>query len=250
MAIHWSILLASGLASFVEFVEALTIVLAVGAIRGWKSAFSGAIAAAIVLAIVVLIFGPSLSTFDGSLFKIIIGGLLLLFGLRWLRKAILRGAGVLKLHDEADAYDKEVKILEQAPKAQGFDFGASLVAFNGVFIEGVEVIFIVLAVGGARKEIGQAALGATIAAILVIGLGIIARKPLTMIPENLLKFAVGCLVSSFGSLWVGEGLSVKWAGGDFSLLALTCFYLLIGIVGVFLVRSIREKSTNEARSVN
>ena len=247
MVIHWPILLASGLASFVEFVEALTIVLAVGVVRGWKAAFIGAFVAFIVLSILVLIFGKSLLSFEGSIFKVIIGVLLLLFGLRWLRKAILRSAGIIKLHDEEEIYNKEVKLLAETQSTKGLDIGAALIAFNGVFIEGVEVIFIVIAVGGAQKQIGQASLGATIAAILVICLGVIARHPLTKIPENVLKFAVACLVSSFGTFWIGEGLNVPWTGGDFSLLLLTCFYLLVGLVGVNLAKVAKGPSLRKSR---
>ncbi|MBV9848995.1 MAG: TMEM165/GDT1 family protein [Armatimonadetes bacterium] len=239
MTFAWPTVLAAFLASLVEFVEALTIVLAVGAVRGWRSAWAGTVAAALLLAVLVALFGPSLAHLDMPLFKMIVGTLLLLFGLRWLRKAILRAAGVLALHDEEKEYAETAAALRQgaASPASGLDFGAAAAAFNGVFIEGVEVVFIVLAVGAAgHKTLLPAVLGAAAAAALVVVLGLIARHPLSNIPENALKLAVGVLVSAFGTFWAGEGLGLAWPGGDWATVALSLGYLAVAGLGVLLAR--------------
>jgi uncharacterized membrane protein len=246
MSFAWPTVLAAFLASMVEFVEALTIVLAVGAVRGWRSAWAGAVAAALLLAVLIAIFGPGLTHFDVPLFKVIIGTMLLLFGLRWLRKAILRASGVVALHDEDKIYARETEALRQSPGTTSgtIDIGAATAAFNGVFIEGAEVIFIVLAVGaaGGPAKLLDAVLGAAAAAVIVVFLGLIARKPLSQIPENALKFVVGILVSAFGTLWTGEGLGLVWPGGDWATVVLSLSYLVIACVGVLLTRRpAREK---------
>lgn len=237
----WPTLLAAFLASLVEFVEALTIVLAVGATRGWRAALGGTLAAALLLAVLVGLFGPQLAHFNVPAFKLVIGTLLLLFGLRWLRKAILRAGGAVALHDEGKIYAKETAALSAegaSVSASGFDFGAAGAAFNGVFIEGVEVVFIVLAVGaaGGPAKLIPASLGAIAAALVVAGLGVAARRPLTRIPENALKLAVGALVSAFGTFWAGEGLRLTWPGGDWATIALAVGYAAVAAVGVALVR--------------
>ena len=238
MTFAWPTVLAAFLASLVEFVEALTIVLAVGAVRGWRSAWVGALAAAALLAVLIAVFGPSLAHFDVPLFKMIVGTLLLLFGLRWLRKAILRAAGVLALHDEDKIFARETEALRQgaAPAPTALDFGAVATAFNGVFIEGVEVVFIVLAVGAAGHKLIPAALGAAAAAVIVVLLGLIARRPLSNIPENALKLVVGVLVSAFGTFWTGEGLGLTWPGGDWATVVLSLAYLAVAGLGVLLTR--------------
>jgi len=237
----WSTVIASFLGSFVEFVEALTIVLAVGVVSGWRAALGGAAAAAGVLALLIAIFGHRLAEWNVPAFKIVLGTLLLLFGLRWLRKAVLRAGGVLKLHDEAAAFEEETKELRARAHGEGFDTGAFLTAFNGVFIEGVEVVFIVLALGIGAAKLSQAVVGASSAAGLVILLGVVARKPLTAIPENLLKFAVGILIASFGTFFTGEGLEIRWPGGDFALLGLTLAYTACAVVGVRIARLARAR---------
>jgi uncharacterized membrane protein len=245
MSFAWPTVLAAFLASMVEFVEALTIVLAVGAVRGWRSAWAGAVAAALLLAVLIAIFGPGLTHFDVPLFKVIIGTMLLLFGLRWLRKAILRASGVVALHDEDKIYARETEALRQSPgtTSGAIDIGAATAAFNGVFIEGVEVIFIVLAVGaaGGPAKLLDAVLGAAAAAVIVVFLGLIARKPLSQIPENALKFVVGILVSAFGTFWTGEGLHLVWPGGDWATVVLSLGYLLIAWVGVLLTRRLARE---------
>jgi uncharacterized membrane protein len=240
MSFAWPTFLAAFLASMVEFVEALTIVLAVGTVRGWRSAWAGTVAAALLLAALVAIFGPGLAHFNLPLFKVIVGTLLLLFGLRWLRKAILRASGVMAHHDEAQIYARQTAALSEAAAPHtGLDFGAAATAFNGVFIEGTEVIFIVLAVGaaGGSAHLIPAVIGAAAAALIVIFLGLIARRPLSQVPENALKLVVGVLVSSFGTFWVGEGLGLDWPGGDWSTIVLSLGYLAVAGVGVLLTRS-------------
>ncbi len=236
----WATVLAAFLASLVEFVEALTIVLAVGAVRGWRPALLGAGAAAALLAFLIALFGPHLADLNMETFQLVVGLLLLLFGLRWLRKAILRAAGVLALHDEDKAFAKETAALETASVKPGVDFGAAAAAFNGVFIEGIEVVFIVLTLGAVAHQLVPAALGAGVAAALVVVLGLIARRPLSQIPENALKLAVGALVAAFGTLWTGEGLGLEWPGGVWAPVLLSLGYFAVAGVGTVLVRRLAE----------
>jgi len=219
-------------------VEALTIVLAVAAVRGWRPALAGTAAASLTLAVLIALLGPRLGGLDLPVFKAVVGTLLVLFGARWLRKAILRTAGVLPMNDESKRFAKKSNALRgsDAADAGTFDFGAATTAFNGVFIEGMEVVFIVLAVGATGGKLAAATLGAGIAAVAVIALGVIARHPLTRIPENALKFAVGVLVTSFGTFWVGEGLRVAWPGGDYALVVISAGYLLVAGIGVLIAR--------------
>lgn len=240
LSIQWPTILAAFLASLVEFVEALTIVLAVGAVRGWRPALAGAGAAAVLLAVLVAAFGPHLARLDAHVFQLVVGVLLLLFGLRWLRKAILRAAGVLALHDEAKEYAETEDALRGGTVKAGFDSGAALAAFNGVFIEGIEVVFIVLSLGAVGHALVPAALGAGAAAVLVIFLGMAARKPLSLIPENALKLVVGVLVSAFGTLWTGEGLGIVWPGGVWSPLLLSAGYLAVAAAGTALAKSVHR----------
>ena len=223
---------AAFLASIVEFVEALTVILAVGAVRGWRGALSGAGAALARLLLLVAIFGPALALVPLNLVQLFVGALLLLFGMRWLRKAILRASGVLALHDEAAAFDKQSQALLAAGGAgAGFDaigFGA---AFQITMLEGVEVVFIVIAVGaGGVGLMLPAAIAALAALLLVMLLGVIVHKPLSRVPENQLKFLVGVLLSSFGAFWVGEGIGLDWPGDDWSILG-----LVLGFFGAALL---------------
>ena len=234
---QWPTILAAFLASLVEFVEALTIVLAVGAVRGWRPALAGAGGAAAALAVLVVAFGPHLARLDTHVFQLVVGVLLLLFGLRWLRKAVLRAAGVLALHDEAQEFAETEAALSGKPIGTGFDWGAALAAFNGVFVEGIEVVFIVLTLGAVGHALFPASLGAGAAALLVVLLGLIARRPLLMIPENALKLIVGVLVSAFGTLWAGEGLGIEWPGGVWSPLLLSAGYFGVAALGIVLAKS-------------
>jgi len=239
MAENWPGIIAAFLASFVEFVEALTLVLAAATVRGFRPALIGAAAGVAVLAVLVLIFGPHLAQIDVPWFHLVVGVMMLLFGLRWLKKAILRSAGLVGLHDEAAIYAKKTAALKSASEAKA-EAGAFLTAFNGVFIEGVEVIFIILTVGSTTHKLIPPVLGAAAAAICVIGLGVIARKPLTQIPENALKFVVGALISAFGTFWTGEGLNLSWPVSDFSLLFLAIGYAAAAGFGVLICRRVKE----------
>ncbi len=206
---------AAFLASLVEFVEALTVVLAVGATRGWPSAVAGSGAALCVLAALVVAFGPALLLVPTRPLQLCIGLLLLLFGLRWLRKAILRAAGLLKLHDEAGAYaEARAKFTKTAGATAGWDRIAFLAAFNIVMLEGIEVVFIVLSVGAAGGLLAPAAGGAAVALVLVGLAGVAVHRPVAAIPENSLKFVVGIVLCSFGTFWTGEALGAAWPAGD------------------------------------
>ncbi|MDQ1471517.1 MAG: hypothetical protein QOJ99_2997 [Bryobacterales bacterium] len=224
---------AAFLASLVEFVEALTIVLAVGTIRGWRSALMGAAAGVLVLGLLVALFGPALERVPLHTLQLIIGTLLLLFGMRWLRKAILRSAGVIGLHDETAIYAKETADLQNdiGHPSGRTDFIAALTSFKAVMLEGLEVVFIVIATGVGGMLV-PAALAAAAAGVLVILVGVALRRPLARVPENMLKFAVGILLSAFGVFWVGEGLRFPWWGEDLALVALVVGFLLVSAAAV------------------
>ena len=219
---------AAFLASLVEFVEALTVVLAVGVVRGWRHALAGALLGLLVLAAAVAVLGPALARIPLRLLQLVVGSLLLLFGLR---KAVLRAGGVIPLHDEAAAYAKETELLRRRPGGGrgGWDRVAVAAAFQIVLLEGAEVVFIVIAVGATGGLLAPAILGAGGALAVVLGLGLLLHRPLARIPENLLKFAVGVLLSAFGAFWVGEGLGVAWPDADLSILALIATYLLLAL---------------------
>jgi uncharacterized membrane protein len=206
--------LASFLASAVEMVEALTIVLAVGVTRGWPSVRLGALAALATLAVVVAVLGPSL-----SLMPIVVGGFLLIFGMQWLRKAILRASGITPLHDEEQAYRRGIELAQHAGPVHrtGVDWYAFTLSFKGVFLEGLEVAFIVLTFGSTPGGISVAATGATAALVLVGATGLLVHEPLSRVPENLMKFVVGLLLTTFGVFWGGEGVGIAWPGGDVAL---------------------------------
>jgi uncharacterized membrane protein len=223
------------LACTVEAVEALTIVLAVGTTRSWSSTLSGAGAAAVALAAIVAALGPALTALPIDAIRLLIGGLLLILGLQWLRKAILRAAGRKALHDERETFRAETAAAHAAGAWHaGFDGYSFTIAFKGVFLEGLEVVFIVLTFGANQHRIGLAALAAAAAIALVLALGVAVRAPLARVPENTMKFAVGVLLSSFGLFWSAEGAGASWPGGDAALLAIVPGVLLIslGIVGV------------------
>jgi len=225
---------ASFLASMVEFIEALTVVLAVGSVRGWRGALLGAGAALASLAVLVAVFGPALTLIPIGWAQIVVGALLLLFGLRWLRKAILRAAGVIALHDEAAAFAKQTEALRaHGVHGGGFDRVGFATAFQITLLEGLEVVFIVVAVGaGGGGLIVPAAVAAIAALIVVVILGAIVRGPLSRVPENALKFVVGVLLSGFGCFWLGEGLGVIWPGDDWSILALVAGFLVVALGAV------------------
>ena len=236
---------AAFLASFVEVVEAFTIVFAVGITQSWRPAFIGTGAAVLLLAALVAIFGPLLATVPIHLMQFVIGALLILFGLRWLRKAILRSTGYIALHDEEKAFAKETGILRRQAAEKRADYLAGLAAFKAVLLEGVEVVFIVIAVGTAHGMTGYAALGALAAFLLVLAIGLLVHKPLARVPENTLKFVVGLMLSAFGIFWTGEGLGAEWPGADLSLVGLLAILLAVsaGLVS-FLKR--RDRTRTEA----
>lgn len=229
---------AAFLASLVEVVEAFTIVLAVGTVRGWRPALAGTGCALGVLALLVLLLGPALTQVPLQALQLVIGVLLMMFGLRWLRKAILRAAGFIALHDEEAAFAKETAALQTggAGGANRHDWIAGLTAFKAVMLEGIEVVFIVLAVGAGRGLLWPASLGALAACALVLALGLVLRKPLARVPENTLKFAVGVMISAFGIYWTGEGLGADWPGGDLAILALAALLLASGLTLVAALR--------------
>ena len=233
-------LLAAFLASLVEFVEALTVVLAVGVTRGWRGALTGAALALGLLALLVLVFGPGLARIPLHDLQLVVGVLLLLFGLRWLRKAILRSAGNIPLHDEAAAYAKSTASLRLAARQEGgWDRVAVTTSFQIVMLEGVEVVFIVIALGAAGGLLLPATVGALAALVVVVLLGAALHAPLARVPENALKFVVGCLLSGFGTFWVGEAIGVAWPGADWSILALVAGFLGLALALVRLKRGAR-----------
>jgi uncharacterized membrane protein len=236
--------LAAFLASLVEFVEALTIVLAVGTVRGWRSSLIGTAAGVIFLTLLVVLFGPALQHIPLTTLQLIVGILLLLFGMRWLRKAILRSAGVIGLHDETAIYAKETALLateDSAPVRARLDGVAVATSFKAVSLEGLEVIFIVIATGVGGMLV-PASLGAAAAGVLVVIVGLIVRKPLARVPENTLKFAVGVLLSAFGVFWIGEGLRFPWLGEDLALVALIGGFLAVAAAAVTMVKRRGERT--------
>jgi uncharacterized membrane protein len=229
---------AAFLASLVEFVEALTVILAVGSVRGWRDATLGAGVAICALFAAVAILGTALVRLPLPLLQLGIGTLLLLFGLRWLRKAILRAGGVIPLRDEAAAFTRETARLRQAHPAAGWDRIAFGTAFQITLLEGTEVVFIVIAIGVHGGDmLAAAGLGAALALAAVILLGLAIHRPLARGPENTLKFTVGLLLSAFGTFWVGEGFGIAWPGDDAGILVLIAAYLGLALGTTALVRA-------------
>ena len=228
---------AAFVASTVEVVEAFTIVLAVATVRGWRPALSGAGAALGVLALVVAALGPLLSLIPLQALQVVIGVLLLLFGLGWLRKAVLRAAGLMALHDEDAIYKRESSRIGEDCQSAGAANGiAAMASFQAVLLEGLEVVFIVLAVGAGRGLMVPASIGALAAFVAVMALGLLVRKPLANVPENTLKFGVGVMLSAFGVFWTSEGLGAPWPGDDWALFGLAGAFLLVALSLVALVR--------------
>ncbi len=234
------LVLAVFAASAVEMVEALTIVLAAGVSRGWRSALEGAGAALLALAVVVVAFGPALVRYVPlDVLRVVVGGLLLILGLQWLRKAILRASGYKALHDEDAIYRRQVEELSSTPMPTGRrrDATAFTVAFKGVLLEGLEVVMIVLTLGTTSGRLGLAAAGAAVAALVVGLAGLVLARRLVEVPENTLKMIVGIMLVSFGTFWTGEGMGVNWPGTDLSILALIAVY---GAVTFGLIASLRR----------
>jgi len=215
------------LACAVEAVEALTIVLAVGTTRSWSSAMSGVGAAVVALAAIVAALGPALTSLPIDVLRVVVGGLLLIFGLQWLRKAVLRAAGHRALHDELENYRDERAAARAAGEPHaGLDGYSFTIAFKGVLLEGLEVAFIVLTFGANQHNIGLAAIAAGTAVLAVVLAGVAIRAPLARVPENTMKFAVGVMLTSFGMFWGAEGAGASWPGGDAALLAIVPLTLL------------------------
>ncbi len=224
------------LASAVEMVEALTIVVAVGHTRGWRSALQGVGVALVALAALVAAFGPALVHVPLSALRLIVGGVLLIFGMQWLRKAVLRSAGLKAKHDEDEIYRETVAELEAAGTTPARDRIAFVMAFKGVFLEGLEVVITVLTLGTSAHRLGLATVVAAVAVVLVGGVGIAVSRQLSAVPENAMKMTVGILLVSYGTFWTGEGLSVKWPGNDTFLVACVAIYAVVTWVLVALVK--------------
>ena len=232
-----SAITAAFLASLVEAVEALTIVLAVATVRGWRPAGFGAITGLVALAAIVALFGPLLDRVPVYLLQLTIGILLLLFGMRWLRKAILRAAGLIALHDEAAAYARETAELREEERRHEahLDWLAGLASFKAVLLEGLEVVFIVIAVSAARGTMIAVSAAATAACLLVAAIGLLVHRPLARVPENALKFAVGVMLSSFGLFWTGEAFGIAWPGADWAILAFIALFSATSLAAIALL---------------
>jgi uncharacterized membrane protein len=240
------IVAATLLASGVEFVEALTIVLAIGTTRGWRSTWAGVGAAIAALAIVTAAAGYALQSWlPEALLQLVVGALLLIFGLQWLRKAILRSAGLKARHDEDATYRHEVEAARAAgdERHMGLDWFAFVVSFKGVFLEGLEIVFIVITFGVNGDSIPLAVLGAALGGTIVVGAGFALHRPLARVPENTIKFVVGLLLSTFGTFWSVEGLgwfapgeaSLEWPGGEGALPVLLALWALLAWAAVRLL---------------
>jgi uncharacterized membrane protein len=223
-------------ASSVEAVEAVTVVLAAGVVRGWRSSLAGAGAALAVLAAIVAVFGTAIASIPIAILQLGVGTLLLLFGIRWLRKAMLRSAGLIDLRDEEALYAQQRQALGAKVAAKRWDAFAALTSFKAVLLEGVEVIVIVIGIGAAGNTLAPAAIGAVAACILVAVAAALLNRPLSRVPENALKFAVGIMVSAFGLFWFGEGIGVAWPLGDAMILVLMAVLLAASFAGVTAAR--------------
>ena len=232
------LVLSSFLASAVETVEALTIVLAIGLTRGWRSTLTGAGVALLALAAIVAVLGPALTVIPIETLRLVVGGLLLVFGLQWLRKAILRASGWKAVRNETSVFERERAEAASAPHEEraGLDWYAFTICFKAVLLEGLEVAFIVLTFGSTQGSIPLAIVGAAAAVILVVLGGILVREPLSRVPENTLAFAVGVMLTTFGIFWGAEGAGVDWPGGEASLPAVLGFVLLISLGYVTMLR--------------
>jgi uncharacterized membrane protein len=225
------------LACSVEGVEAVTIVLAAGITRGWRSTWIGVACALAALAVLIAVLGPALTRLPIGALRLVVGGLLLTFGLQWLRKAILRAGGVKALHDEDAIFAREVDAARAADRGRdGFDPYAFTISFKGVLLEGLEVAFIVVTFGANQGDVGLAAIAAVVAVAVVVVAGALARAPLSRVPENTLKYAVGVMLTSFGTFWGAEGAGAHWPAGDASILVLIAVYLATSLALVAQLR--------------
>lgn len=233
--------LGAFLAATVEMIEALTIVLAVGVTRGWRAALIGVAGGVCALAIVVGALGPSLVNYVPlDALRVVIGTLLLVFGLQWLRKAILRSSGLKAMHDEAAIYEREVAALRGDAIQAGFDWTGFTVAFKGVFLEGLEVAFIILTFGTNDGRFDIPIAGAIAGLVLVVGTGLLVHQPLSRVPENTIKWVVGVMLGAFGTFWVGEGAGIDWTLSDGMILVLAAGYLALGLLLVWTLKPGQE----------
>ena len=232
------LVLSAFLASAVEMVEALTIVLASGIARGWRSSLVGMAAAVLALAVIVAALGPALTVIPLNALRLVVGGLLLTFGLQWLRKAILRASGFKALHDEDAIFAKELEEARTAERLErgGVDWYGFTLSFKGVLLEGLEVAFIVITFGSTQGSIPLAAVGAAAALVLVAGVGVAVRAPLARVPENTLKFAVGVMLTTFGIFWSTEGAGGSWPGSDAALFGVLAFVIALSALFVAVLR--------------
>ena len=234
------------IACVVEAVEALTIVLATGITREWRSTFQGMAAALVALAVITAAIGPAVDHLPLTALRVVVGALLAIFGLQWLRKAVLRATGYKALHDEASAYLREVTAARQAAKQarRGVtDWYSFTLAFKGVLLEGLEVVFIVITFGDNQKNIGAAVIGAAAAIVVVTIVVVVVRAPLTKVPENWMKLAVGVMLTSFGTFWGAEGAGVRWPGNDAALLVVIPVVALFAAACIFWLRSRKSAVT-------
>lgn len=231
-------LMSAFLASLVEGVEALTIVLAVAAIRGWRPAGIGALGGILSLAVIVAVLGPLLDAVPLRPLQLALGILLLLFGTRWLRKAILRFAHIIPLRDEVGAYAAQTaRLSERTDRAEArLDWIAGLTSFKAVLLEGLEVVFIVLALSAGHGTLITSSAGAIAACLLVVCVGLAVHRPLARVPENSLKFAVGVMLSAFGIFWTGAGLDIAWPGGDAVIVAIATLTLAVSLAAIAFTR--------------
>jgi uncharacterized membrane protein len=246
----WALFVAVFLACVVEAVEALTIILAAGtAHRQWRSALTGMAAGLGVLAVIVAALGPALTAIPLGALRVVVGGLLLIFGLQWLRKAILRGSGHKALHDEVEIFRTELAAAQSAPergRGRVADWYAFTLSFKGVVLEGLEVAFIVVTFGSNAHDVPLAVLGAGCAVAVVAVLGVVVRAPLARVPENSMKFVVGVMLTAFGIFWGAEGAGATWPGGDAALLALAPAVAVFGLGLIALLRRLAVTTTPPA----
>jgi uncharacterized membrane protein len=229
--------LAVFVACAVEGVEAVTIVLAAGLTRGWRSALVGVGAALGVLAVIVAVLGPALTLLPIDVLRLVVGGLLLVFGLQWLRKAILRASGFKALHDEEAIFAAELAAARAAGREPGgIDGYGFTLSFKGVLLEGLEVAFIAITFGSNQDNVGLAAIAAIAAVVVVAAAGFAVRAPLSRVPENTLKYAVGVMLTAFGTFWGAEGAGAHWPGGDAAILALIAFTVATSLMLVAALR--------------
>ncbi len=225
------------LACAVEAVEALTIVLAVGTTRSWRSALAGVAVATVVLAAICAALGPALASLPIDALRVVVGGLLLVFGLQWLRKAILRASGLKALRDEEDEFERDRRAaLAAGTPGPRFDPYSFTVSFKGVLLEGLEVAFIVITFGASAHDVGLAAAAAGIAIAAVVVAGLALKAPLARVPENTMKFAVGVMLTSYGMFWGAEGAGAAWPGGDAALLAIIPALVGFSVLAVLVLR--------------